>query len=56
MVAALHSFVGLAATLVGISEFLLDREDDPLAVIETTIGVFIGGMTFTGSVVAWGKL
>lgn len=56
MVAALHSFVGLAATLVAISEFLLDREDEALAVIETTIGVFIGGMTFTGSVVAWGKL
>ncbi|OMJ77581.1 hypothetical protein SteCoe_22787 [Stentor coeruleus] len=56
MVAALHSFVGLAATMVSFSHFLLHSDQDTLAVIETSVGVFIGAVTFTGSVVAWGKL
>lgn len=59
LVAALHSFVGLAATLVGISRYFflqggydLETKDQ----IEIFIGIFIGALTFTGSVVAWGKL
>ena len=55
MVAALHSFVGLSATLVSFSHFLLETDQDNLAIIETNLGVFIGAVTFTGSVVAWGK-
>lgn len=58
LVAALHSFVGLGATLVGISKFLNpgDKGFELQEQIETFIGVFIGGLTFTGSLVAWGKL
>lgn len=56
MVAALHSFVGLAATLVSFSHYLLHNDQSVLEIIETNIGVFIGAITFTGSVVAYGKL
>lgn len=102
LVAVLHSFVGLAAVLVGVSVFLaphghdiqlaiasgMDELEgrglgglgvdglgieslaadgnestdslwlgpDLIARIEIFLGVFIGGLTFTGSVVAWGKL
>ncbi len=61
LVAILHSFVGAAAVLVGLGGTL-----DPNAVhtgveatihqIETFVGVFVGAITFTGSVVAFGKL
>jgi NAD(P) transhydrogenase subunit beta len=61
LVAILHSFVGAAAVLVGLGGTL-----DPSAVhtgvdatihqIETFVGVFVGAVTFTGSVVAFGKL
>ena len=95
LVAILHSFVGLAAVLVGISAYVFphagghgadlahtagdalnnvalegamnDAAEKTAAVvapvkqtllhnIEVILGVFIGGLTFTGSVVAWGKL
>ena len=60
LVAILHSFVGLAAVLVGLSNQLLPHsEEHPVSVIhniEIFIGIFIGALTFTGSVVAWGKL
>lgn len=56
LVAALHSFVGLSATLVSFAFFILHEEDETLSIIETNVGVFIGAITFTGSVVAWGKL
>ena len=60
MVAALHSFVGLAATLVGYSKYVYvqktGEEFGSIERIETYIGVFMGAVTFTGSVVAWGKL
>ncbi len=61
MVAILHSFVGLAAVLVGISNHI-DPAHAPSAAevtihnIEIFLGVFIGGVTFTGSVIAFGKL
>ena len=61
LVAILHSFVGLAAVLVGISATLdphvaLTGTERNIHDVETFIGVFIGALTFTGSVVAYGKL
>ena len=61
LVAILHSFVGAAAVLVGISNHLhpptlLFGAEATLHDVETSLGVFIGALTFTGSVIAWGKL
>ncbi|HED14568.1 MAG TPA: NAD(P)(+) transhydrogenase (Re/Si-specific) subunit beta [Gammaproteobacteria bacterium] len=59
LVAALHSFVGLAAVLVAIGTFLNHRTAgtlEPELVIELGIGAFIGAITFTGSLIAFGKL
>ncbi len=61
LVAILHSFVGLAAVLVGISTYMAP---DAAIVgsakivhdIEIWLGVGIGAITFTGSVLAWAKL
>ena len=81
LVAALHSFVGLAAVFIGFNADLelgrvmaLDEtakaglsgfaavlaHKDPVEIailhVEVFLGVFIGAVTFTGSVVAFGKL
>ena len=83
LVAALHSFVGLAAvfiglnaefelanvrqliasggdmdTLTGFGKKLADKDAVEIAIlkVEVFLGVFIGAVTFTGSVVAFGKL
>lgn len=57
LVAILHSFVGLAAVLVGYGSFLnTPQEITRIHLIEVFVGVFIGAITFTGSVIAWGKL
>ncbi|WP_434811106.1 Re/Si-specific NAD(P)(+) transhydrogenase subunit beta [Microbacterium sp. bgisy189] len=60
LIALLHSFVGLAAVLVGWNGHLHDSGlTGALADIhhaEVFIGVFIGGVTFTGSIVAFLKL
>ncbi len=56
LIALLHSFVGLAAVLVGFNSFLDDRHANTFHLTEVWIGVFIGAVTFTGSIVAWGKL
>jgi H+-translocating NAD(P) transhydrogenase subunit beta len=61
LVALLHSFVGLAAVLVGISTFLdpgqlLLGDEKVVHDIEIFLDVGIGSITFTGSVVAWAKL
>jgi NAD(P) transhydrogenase subunit beta len=60
LIALLHSFVGLAAVLVGWNGALYDTGlTGALADIhhaEVFIGVFIGGVTFTGSIVAFLKL
>jgi NAD(P) transhydrogenase subunit beta len=81
LVAALHSFVGLAAVLIGFNahiELLQVMRMDPAAralltgfagvlahktgveiailKVEVFLGVFIGAVTFTGSIVAFGKL
>jgi NAD(P) transhydrogenase subunit beta len=61
LVAILHSFVGLAAVLVGLATYL--QPENTLTGVEATIheleiyiGIFIGAVTFAGSVVAFGKL
>ena len=62
LVAILHSFVGLAAVLVGFGSYLdprtheLASTEHTIHLVEVFIGVFIGAITFTGSIVAWGKL
>ena len=75
LVAILHSFVGLAAVLVGITSHLGYPAESLVVMgsseeversigfslefihrVEVFLGVFIGAITFTGSVMAWGKL
>jgi NAD(P) transhydrogenase subunit beta len=61
LVAILHSFVGAAAVLVGFASYL--DPGAPMVGVEATIheveifvGVFVGALTFTGSVIAFAKL
>lgn len=62
LVAILHSFVGLAAVLVGYGSYIdpkthaLAGAEHNIHLVEVFIGVFIGAITFTGSIIAWGKL
>ena len=59
LVAALHSFVGLSAVLVAAGTYLAHRDSgqlDLVAMIELAVGSIIGAITFTGSLVAFGKL
>ena len=59
LVAALHSFVGLAAVLVAIGTFLnraAENTLNPVLMGELSAGIIIGAITFTGSVIAFGKL
>lgn len=79
LVAILHSFVGLAAVLVGLSSYLSPHADPAAALVlarpaglvaaeseaaaarvvhlvEIWVGVAVGAVTFTGSVIAWAKL
>lgn len=67
LVAMLHSFVGLAAVLVGFNSYfelghhaiaITDEQKIALNIhlVEVFLGVFIGAVTFTGSIVAYGKL
>ena len=63
LVAILHSLVGLAAVAVGFANFMdPDRLSHYLGVeltihdIETYLGILIGAVTFSGSVIAFGKL
>ena len=61
LVAALHSFVGLAAVFIGLNSAYAPPEGLVGAEIvihewEIIIGVFIGAITFTGSIIAYGKL
>ncbi|RKF13267.1 Re/Si-specific NAD(P)(+) transhydrogenase subunit beta [Alginatibacterium sediminis] len=60
LVAILHSFVGMAAVLVGFSS-AIDHPDligaaKSIHDVEVFLGIFIGAVTFTGSVVAFAKL
>jgi proton-translocating NAD(P)+ transhydrogenase subunit beta len=61
LVAMLHSFVGLAAVLVGFASYLdpnshFEGTEKTIHEVEIYLGVFIGAVTFTGSIVAFGKL
>ncbi len=60
LIALLHSFVGLAAVLVGWNGYLHDEgltgSLERIHSAEVVIGVFIGAVTFTGSIVANLKL
>jgi len=62
LVAILHSLVGLAAVLVGFANFLghgapvLTPAQKAVHDIETFLGILIGAVTFSGSVIAFGKL
>ena len=61
LVAILHSFVGLAAVLVGFANYLDETVhftgvERTIHDIEIYLGVLIGAVTFTGSVIAFGKL
>lgn len=59
LVAMLHSFVGFSATILGFSSHLRNEMTHSVTVtnkIETVIGVFIGSVTFTGSIIAFLKL
>ncbi|MGY4643580.1 Re/Si-specific NAD(P)(+) transhydrogenase subunit beta [Cellulomonas sp. URHB0016] len=56
LIAILHSFVGLAAVLVGYNSFLTESTPDAVHLVEVFLGVLIGAVTFTGSVVAYLKL
>ncbi|MCM2678162.1 Re/Si-specific NAD(P)(+) transhydrogenase subunit beta [Echinimonas agarilytica] len=68
LVAILHSFVGLAAVLVGYNSYFehhnmselqklaMDSAVANIHLTEVYLGIFIGAVTFTGSIVAFGKL
>ena len=59
LVAILHSFVGLAAVLVGFASYLdtsvhFQGVEKTIHEVEIYLGVLIGAVTFTGSVIAFG--
>ena len=61
LVAALHSFVGLAAVFIGLNSDILGTHglvgaEIAIHEVEVFLGVFIGAITFTGSIIAYGKL
>src|ERR1700678_709157 len=65
LVAILHSFVGLAAVMVGVSSYLaptghdaalLDATGRVVHLLEIWVGIAVGAITLTGSIVAWAKL
>jgi len=61
LVAIMHSMVGLAAVLVGYANFMdqsisLEGVEKTIHEIEIYVGILIGAVTFSGSVIAFGKL
>jgi NAD(P) transhydrogenase subunit beta len=60
LVAVLHSFVGAAAVLVGIATYLQSGTELETAggahLIEIYVGILVGAVTFSGSIIAFGKL
>jgi len=61
LVAILHSLVGLAAVLVGFANFLghagpTEGAERSIHEVETYLGILIGAVTLSGSVIAFGKL
>ena len=63
LVALMHSLVGLAACLVGFANYIdpaasagLSGAEKSIHEMEIYIGILIGAITFSGSVIAFGKL
>jgi NAD(P) transhydrogenase subunit beta len=64
LVAAFHSLVGLAAVLVAVAAFFnpeaygigIAGDIHTSSLVEMSLGLVIGTVTFTGSIIAWGKL
>ena len=61
MVALFNGFGGLASVAVSISDYWLKSQENNLNIdtitgVSIILSVFIGGITFTGSMIAWGKL
>lgn len=61
MVALFNGFGGLASVAVSTSDYWLNTQEivktvDSITGISIILSIFIGGVTFTGSLVAWGKL
>jgi NAD(P) transhydrogenase subunit beta len=63
LVALMHSMVGMAAVLVGVATFIdpeaskgLEGAARSIHEMEIYVGVFIGAVTFSGSIIAFGKL
>ena len=61
LVAIMHSLVGMAAVLVGYANFIdsgntLTGVEKTIHEVEIYVGVLIGAVTFSGSVIAFGKL
>jgi len=59
LVAALHSFVGMAAVLVAVGTFInrqITGDLNAVLMSELSAGIVIGAITFSGSVIAFGKL
>eukprot|EP00929_Paragymnodinium_shiwhaense_P087957 TRINITY_DN48123_c0_g1_i1.p1 TRINITY_DN48123_c0_g1~~TRINITY_DN48123_c0_g1_i1.p1 ORF type:complete len:1343 (-),score=328.86 TRINITY_DN48123_c0_g1_i1:273-4301(-) len=56
LVAGFHSFVGLAAVFAGFASYLSPESYSLMRALEMFAGVAVGSLTFTGSVVAAGKL
>ena len=61
LVALMHSLVGLAACLVGFASYVdtsvaFEGAEKVIHEVEIYIGILIGAVTFSGSVVAFGKL
>jgi len=55
-VAAFHALVGLAAVTTSVGSYCADAHPDMLHTIASFLGVYIGGITFTGSLAAFRKL
>jgi NAD(P) transhydrogenase subunit beta len=63
LVALMHSLVGLAACLVGFANYIdpiaaehLSSAEKAIHEIEVYVGILIGAVTFSGSLIAFGKL
>jgi NAD(P) transhydrogenase subunit beta len=63
LVALMHSLVGLAAALVGFANYIdpvaasgLSSAEKAIHEVEIYIGILIGAVTFSGSIIAFGKL
>ncbi len=63
LVALMHSLVGLAAVFVGFANFIdpaatatMPADEKMVHLIETYVGILIGAVTFSGSLIAFGKL